>query len=109
MATFTTAQYTKKRKKRKIDFECLVGDRVEVLFWMPGPVYYAGIITKVTPTRCKVLFDTDQSEWDMKRYGEEAQLIRKITEEEKKKKQKKKKKEKEKEKKVVPSDFDDDL
>eukprot|EP01052_Picozoa_sp_SAG31_P050871 SAG31_NODE_11814_length_995_cov_2.770089_2_plen_71_part_00 len=60
-------------------------------------VVLLGTITKVTPTRCKVLFDTDQSEWDMKRYGEEAQLIRKITEE-KKKKKKKKEKQKQKQK-----------
>eukprot|EP01052_Picozoa_sp_SAG31_P050318 SAG31_NODE_11428_length_1031_cov_4.413090_2_plen_185_part_00 len=75
-----------------------------------NPVYYAGTITKVTPTRCKVLFDTDQSEWDLKRYGEEAQLIRKITEKKKKKKKKKKsRKNPYKISKVAPPDFDDDL
>eukprot|EP01052_Picozoa_sp_SAG31_P047335 SAG31_NODE_9434_length_1277_cov_4.087436_3_plen_132_part_00 len=77
MASFTVADYNKKRKRHHITFHCEVGDRVEVAF-LPGPTYHYGTISKVTSYRCLVEFD-DGDNWWIQRYGQEAQTIQLTT------------------------------
>ena len=77
MASFTVADYKKKRPRHEVTFHCAVNDRVGVMY-LPGPTYYYGTITKVTSYRCFVEFDNGEFAW-IKRYGEEADCIKRTS------------------------------
>ena len=77
MASFTVADYKKKRPRHPVTFHCEVDDRVEVLY-LPGPTSYYGTVSRVTASRCVVEFDNGDFAW-IRRYGEEAKCIKKTT------------------------------
>eukprot|EP01052_Picozoa_sp_SAG31_P035419 SAG31_NODE_4272_length_3388_cov_6.008209_4_plen_86_part_00 len=67
----TVRDYIRPRKQKVVTFICKEHDRVEVLFTSDDvPKWYAGTVVKVTPTRCKVLFDVDQEEFWVRRYDQ---------------------------------------
>eukprot|EP01052_Picozoa_sp_SAG31_P067185 SAG31_NODE_25970_length_450_cov_61.472934_1_plen_93_part_00 len=66
----TVRDYMRPRKPKVVTFICKEQDRVEVLFNNDEPKWYVGTVVKVTPTRCKVLFDVDQEEFWVRRYDQ---------------------------------------